>query len=688
MNQYKKVLSSFPWFLLALFFSPLTCGLSCAQTGTQHVTGLGDPLVTLSGPWRFHPGDDPAYASPSFDDSAWEFQSAALSWAEQGHHSYTGFAWYRLHLTLDPGQNSTSLALLIPQMNDVYEVFWNGRSIARSGNFPPYPIWYRTSDSPRIYLVPPISPGLSPAVAAILAIRVWKAPLTSEDSGRTGGFAGAPLLGIPSALQAFKTTLDYQWLRSHQFDFAEYLIYGIAGVLSLVGWLRDRKQRPLLWMTGFTLPPLIRLVLYGLRLHWPVGFTNALGPPASSIRDISLWFLLLWLLHLEDDPPLARFVRRVAVLSLIVAVSDGALSLIDASVSWYPLIQAADAVLTILYYVTAGMPLLLVAFAVIQRNRLDLTRWFLATAAFLSGMIQVVRGMATQGSRFTHWTLADRVGTSLFTVNGNVITLPTLAGTLLLVASVYAVYSSSVDSRRRQTVLQQEMHSAGELQQVLIPETFPPVSGFTLTSAYRPAREVGGDFFQIIPVELDGTLVILGDVSGKGIKAAMAVSLIVGLIRVLAETTVEPALLLAALNRRLYGRLQGGFVTCVALSVDPRGTCVLASAGHLPPYLNQLELAVPGSIPLGILAESTYDQQTFSVAAGDHLVLYTDGLLEARSHTGELFGFDRLGALLATSPNAATAADAAADFGQDDDITIVTLTRVQTGQQAAALPGD
>jgi len=137
-----------------------------------------------------------------------------------------------------------------------------------------------------------------------------------------------------------------------------------------------------------------------------------------------------------------------------------------------------------------------------------------------------------------------------------------------------------------------------------VPEALPSMPGFTLTSAYRPAQEVGGDFFQIIPLEGGSTLVILGDVSGKGLKAAMAVSLIVGAARTVAEFSTSPAEILAGLNRRLYGRLQGGFATCVAMRLDADGSCTIASAGHPSPFLNNAELNLPGALPLGLLAAS------------------------------------------------------------------------------------
>jgi len=588
------------------------------------IEGLGKAVALLDGPWQFHLGDDPRWASPSFDDSQWETLSADRPWGEQGHPSYTGYAWYRLHLSLNSALgNRSDFALLVPHLSDVYEIYWNGNSIGRSGKLPPYPIWYRSTDPPAIYTLASGTRESPPErdLQGTLAIRVWKAPLLSEDSGRSGGFEEVPVVGYPDSIAAYKTTLDYQWLRSNLVSFSEYLLYGIAGFLSLFSWLRDRQQRTLLWMTGFALSPLTRLVLYGLRIAWPVGLSNALGPPLSSIRDISLWFLLLWLLHLDDNQSLIRLIRRFAVVSMSVAVLDGLVSLLDASVGWFWLIQIADAVLTGIYFVTAAMPLLLVALAVKQRRRLDSARRLLVIAAFLSGMMQVVQGLAPQGSRFTHWALADKLREPLFLIWGSDVFLPTMTGTFLLVALVYAVYRTSMEDRRRRSLLDQEMSSARELQQVLIPETFPSVRGFTITSSYRPALEVGGDFFQIIPLDDDFTLVILGDVSGKGIKAAIAVSLIVGLVRVLVETTQSPAQLLTELNRRLCGRLQGGFATCITMRFDPQGNCCLASAGHPPPYVNNRELTVSGSFPLGLFPTVAYEESRVRLQVNDHLAL-------------------------------------------------------------------
>jgi serine phosphatase RsbU (regulator of sigma subunit) len=316
------------------------------------------------------------------------------------------------------------------------------------------------------------------------------------------------------------------------------------------------------------------------------------------------------------------------------------------------------------------------------RQKLDSVRWVLAVSASLSQLVAVVLAAAQQGQRFTHWTLGQRLSGALFHIGNVYFNAQSTLDVLLFLSILYVVYRFVRDQQTRKTILEQELASARELQQVLIPEKAPIVPGFTMSTAYHPALEVGGDFFQVIP--LDGaaagsTLIVLGDVSGKGLRAAMAVSLIVGAVRTLAETTSSPAEILAGLSRRLYGRLQGGFTTCLALRLDADGKCTIASAGHPAPYINDTEAELPGALPLGIDPSTVYEESTLQIQPGDRCALYTDGLLEARSPSGEIFSFERLHELFARPVNAAQASDAAVAFGQDDDITVLTLTRSRNG---------
>jgi hypothetical protein len=645
---------------------------------TLVLDGLGKGAAPLDGPWQFQLGDDPAWAEPAYDDSHWEQITAEKPWGMQGHANYNGFAWYRRTVSITPAPGiSPEMALLIPGVLDVYQVYWNGVEVGHRGQMPP-PLRIITGGPAQIYHLGPVHSG-------VVAIRVWSMPPPSNASAAAGGFVAVPQIGSSQAIEGLNTGLNYQWLRRQQFTFALTSLYTLVALLSLVAWLRDRKQWLFFWMTVFAFTPLAELLLRGLHIPYSAGPLNFAAQTEIQIREISQWFLLLWLLQLHDQAKLVRFTRIAALIALCGGFCDGMLFLFYPSVLSDRGFQITDAVFTLPLLVAEIVPLILVFFAVLRRQRLDSSRWFVAAFAFLSAMIYAVTNIAIQGSRFTHLTLAANLSAPQFSLGGSPIGLLTIIRTLLFLSIVYAVIHYSIAERRRQAGMEQEIQNARELQQVLVPETVPSLKGFTLTSAYRPAQEVGGDFFQIIPLAGGSTLVVLGDVSGKGLKAAMAVSLIVGAISSSAESTGSPAEILAALNRRLHGRLNGGFATCLALRLDAQGDCMIACAGHPAPFLNGSELPLPGALPLGITPNASYNELAISLQAGDHLSLYTDGLLEARSASGEIYGFDRLKNLFSTQPDAAQATEAAVAFGQDDDITVLTLTRLKVGEESSTL---
>jgi hypothetical protein len=230
-------------------------------------------------------------------------------------------------------------------------------------------------------------------------------------------------------------------------------------------------------------------------------------------------------------------------------------------------------------------------------------------------------------------------------------------------------------SRAKEERYASDIEAARTLQSVLIPETVPDIPNLEIGTAYHPAQEVGGDFYQIFTLPgtthsfQSDTLIVLGDVAGKGLPAAMTVSMLVGALRSLIETTSSPAEILAGLNRRLVGR-GSGFTTCLVMRVSPSGHLILSNAGHLFPYLNGQELVGPAALPLGLEANAVYSEQSSQLAHGDRLTLLTDGVPEATNHR-ELFGFERT-ATLSSSP-AEIIAEAALRFGQADDITVISL---------------
>ena len=645
-----------------------------SSTPSLKIESLGRGAAPLDGPWQFHLGDNRAWAEPGIDDAAghdgWEEQNADGPWGSQKHSNTDGYAWYRRHidLTLAPGA-PRDVALLIPAIDDVYELYWNGQRVGHLGSFPPV-LDYLSAIPAQTY-------GLGKVRSGVLAVRVYKVPFASNDDGTAGGFEGVPIIGSPQAIAVIKDSLDYKWLRNQQSRFALTGLYGIVCLLSFFAWMRDRRQRLLFWMAVYAFMPTLELFLNGMRLPVSTILLTFLVQFAIQLREISQWYVLIYLLQLDDRPRLMRWIKVVAIGSQVAGALDGSLGFFYGALSKMTF-QITDAFLTSLILPGEAIPILLVVLAMMRRRRLDSARWIVASIALANDVTYAVSNISQQGERFTHWPLAGWLQNAHVTVFGNTIGLQLALRTALFLAIVYAVLRYAIDYRKRQNALEREYQNAKEVQQVLVPEALPAVPGFDLASAYKPAREVGGDFFQILPMESGGALIVIGDVSGKGMPAAMTVSLLVGTVRTLAHYTQSPGEILTAMNFRMLNRGAGGFTTCLVVRVDANGRLTIANAGHLAPYLDGHELAVHGGMPLGLEATRSYAESHFMLCADEQLTMLTDGVVEARNRQGELYGFER------TSEIATLAADAIAnkarEFGQEDDITVLTLSRISAAE--------
>ena len=413
------------------------------------IENLGKETFALSGPWQFHPGDDPAWASPTFDSSDWELLSADQPWGKQGHAHLTGFAWYRCSIALirAPGVPQ-EFSLLVPKIHDPYEIYWNGSLIGRNGKLPPRPVWYISQ--------PMQTFELGQVQRGVLAVRVWKAPLLSDDSGERGGFDAAPLIGSPEAIATAKAAYEFQWLRSRQLHFGANLLCAVIAFLSFLLWLRVPSRWVLFWTTGFALAQPAILVLVNAHLGWPYPLAMGASQLLCAMQDISLWFLLLWLLPLHENGAICRLTRILACIYTVNAALDGMLVALTWNPQWAGLVQVSDAVLTFLTVLFEAFPLVLVGYALFRRKQFDSTGWLVAIMAFLDEMMIVFSNIVKQGRQFTVWPIADKIDSPLFFLDGNGISLTTLAGALLLAAIVYAVYNSVREDQRRQDALERE----------------------------------------------------------------------------------------------------------------------------------------------------------------------------------------------------------------------------------------
>jgi phosphoserine phosphatase RsbU/P len=224
---------------------------------------------------------------------------------------------------------------------------------------------------------------------------------------------------------------------------------------------------------------------------------------------------------------------------------------------------------------------------------------------------------------------------------------------------------------REGDALRVEFESAREVQEQLVAPALD-LPGFKIESAFLPAKQVGGDFFRVIPESGGVVLVVVGDVSGKGLKAAMTVSAIMGALR--DHPSRSPSEILAHLNRVLHGQVNG-FVTCCAALIASDGTMTLANAGNPAPYCNGEEIAVEPGLPLGMIGKVAYAETRYQIAVGDQLTFVSDGVIEAANPRGELYGFERTRVISKQPAN--VIAELAKEFGQEDDITVLTLSRLK-----------
>jgi hypothetical protein len=654
----------------------LACLLLPAIRGRAQVFQTPNPgtgSVVVGGNWQFHTGDDPAWGNPAYNDSGWEQLRGDDTWGAQTHPGYTGFAWYRKRIEVTG--SAGKLAILIPPVDDAYEIYWNGKKIGIYGSLPPHAVWWAIGHS----AVYPL--GDAPT-SGVLALRVWKATLASNDPAGIGGLNASPILGDPSVLAMLSTAPHY--LREHR-QLPQILIAAVvlvAGLLTLLLFLRDRKQWLYLWLAiyllaeGLTALRVMDVMYYRLHFILLQVYLQFVG----ACQDISLWLLLLTLFGFSRDRSWRRWTAVLGGVYLISVVIDTTTIFF-----WQHAglgMQWTDAITTAIYTLTPLYILFIVGFGLARRKQMEL--WPVAITAFLYGLWNFVVGILGQGPRFTHWTLATKLTAWGLHIGGYTFSALFLLDTLLFLVLLFTVARQQYLERRRQAQVEMEIKSAREVQQVLVPEDVPAIAGFSIASIYKPATELGGDFYQVIPLEQGGALVVVGDVSGKGLKAAMVVSLIVGTLRTLADFTQEPGEILQGLNRRLIGRTQGGFATCVVMRIEPDGSATIATAGHFSPLRDGKELPLEGALPLGIVADVKYDQIVFRMQENETLTFYTDGIVEARNGQGELFGFDRVREMSRTGTSAVQVAEEASAFGQDDDITVLTLTRLAASEPAVA----
>lgn len=277
--------------------------------------------------------------------------------------------------------------------------------------------------------------------------------------------------------------------------------------------------------------------------------------------------------------------------------------------------------------------------------------------------------------------------------------LDTLAGYAAPAMRVGQLVRAHEVEARNVERIEQELRVAQLIQQQFLPTALPDLPGYHVAAFYRPARTIGGDFYDFATLPDGRILFVCGDVTDKGVPAALVMASTHALLREAATRMTSPGQVLASVNDMLCADIPAHmFVTCLAIALDPAtGALDFANAGHNLPYVRTTagdgvrELKATG-MPLGLMPGMRYDETSDVLAAGEGMLLHSDGLAEAHDASRAMFGFDRLATLVGSSPGGEVLIDrllseltafTGPDVEQEDDITLVTLERLGSSLHGA-----
>jgi hypothetical protein len=664
---------------IALMFFSLAVGLIGQGPAVSHAGAvqldatLGDATVVLSGPWKFHVGDNVAWGQQNFDDSDWgtidltpppgpadeDLRPSGFipGWTSNGYPGYSGYAWYRLRINVASSHGALAIKMPI-DVDDAYQVFVNGKQIGEFGKF--------TNSHVTAYLAEPRAYRLPLEVRSgpmTIAVRMWMDSATPFNSLDSGGMHEPPVLGrvgVILALVGMDQKDTVLGIGSGLFEIMVLLLALTVAVMLL--WM-DRKEPAYLWMS---LVCVVTIVSNGIL--FVVSFSTWISQmPFVLLADvislplrIGLWVIFwgYWFRIVRMD-----WVHRIA-WTLAIALMIGTAMLRAPLYGETVPAHAVGYLFPIMQTLKLALGVLLVAITVRGIRKQKTEGWLALAAVLLVAVSLYQRELRV----FLH------VKTT-FELLGFAIQLGSISTIVSLFLITVMLLRRYLQTQRKREQWKTEIEQARQVQHVLIPEELPKIAGFAIESEYRPAREVGGDFFQIMPgQELGSALIVVGDVTGKGMQAGMLVAVIVGAIRNAAQYHSDPLTLLNSLNDQLSSR-GGAIATCLILRIAADGEVTLANAGHLAPYLNGVEMQMEGALPLGMLSEAEFTVMHFQLAPGDTLILMSDGVAEAQDEHKKLFGFERIQEMLQNQISAAALASAAQDFGQEDDILVLRIQR-------------
>jgi serine phosphatase RsbU (regulator of sigma subunit) len=327
---------------------------------------------------------------------------------------------------------------------------------------------------------------------------------------------------------------------------------------------------------------------------------------------------------------------------------------------------------------------------VVEVEKLDLDSP--ALAKMREAGVKLLVPLVSQGELIGLLNLGPRLSQQEYSADDRKLLSDLATQTAPAVRVAQLVRQQQQEAKERERI-EQELKVARLIQQTLLPKTLPEIPGYDVAAYYQPAREVGGDFYDFLTLE-DGRLgLVVGDVTDKGVPAALVMATTRTMLRAAAQRLLSPGEVLQRVNDVLVQDIPPNmFVTCLYAILDPgSGRLVYANAGHDLPYRRRAgrgegaeELRARG-MPLGLMPGMGYEEKEMVLNRGESVLFYSDGLVEAHDRRREMFGFPRLQGLVGAHRSGGSALISfllselarftGEDWEQEDDITLVTLDR-------------
>ncbi len=611
------------------------------------------PPIDIGSTWLAHEGDDPGYAAPHLDDSRWVVISSSDT--IRTYLPVVDKLWYRTHVHVPEG--SHDLGLLLRVFMGSYQIFVNGRQIGPAASSTEGGR-YGSHIYDDVLTIPDALIGDGDLTIAVRAY-------TRKADVDFVGFRSAVLLGPAQELK------DRYQIRLFRRFTPTFLIIELEALLLLTAislLLMMRSSREDRALAVFVAAALLLDFSTALFIFDDL-FNSDLSLVAGVleiITNLALLEFVRFVAGFRRSRALTLYEWTYATVALPIEVfrtllNSGHLSPFRDS-QFVRYVFMSESIITL--PVHFGLPLIAALAWHRRRNRdalLLLVPLIVAAFYHVALFVPYARMIVTHASGYAP---LGRVPIPFFLVDwGDVDNF------LFLVTLLVFVVLRAIRIARSRSALAAELKAAHNVQQLLLTHAAQPTPGFLIESVYLPAAEVGGDFYFVSPAPDGSITALIGDVSGKGLQAAMRVAMILGVLR--REDSREPASILGSLNQALHSQGGVGFTTACCVRLQPDGSFSIANAGHISPYVEGAEWETAYGLPLGLTAETEYEERSGQLGGHGRMVLMSDGVVEARNKTGELYGFDRL-APLTLQPAQEIAATAKA-FGQEDDITVVSI---------------